>query len=417
MSAHQSLFEAGAAGAPRVLVTDDDPTSRLLVNAALENSFAVTEAEHGMAAIELLEKQSFDLAILDLDMPVMDGFGVIERMRARSETRHLPIIVVTGRDDVVAIERAFALGATSFLCKPINWNIFRHQVGYVLQVARADRETRAEKRQVETIAKVRGRSAAVLEAEVARAAAEITALAEKGQSDPAGLCDVGKRLLLVLERLKKASDILTGAAVSEPRPMPAGDVAQAAVEAVRAARGAEAAQRIVVTGEGSLRVHCDRQHATLALSEILQNALQHSPADQPVRLGMLDAPPGRIRFEVEDRGPGIPEELLESGFEAFGAAAQRGGRGGMGLGIPIAKAICEEQGGHFGIISEVGRGTEVFLSFPAAVDLRQGEPGIGGAPANAGSGQPERKGIFERCDPRPDERSMTALPASRAFGP
>ena len=146
---------SGLAPPITALVVDDDPTSRLLVGVALEGHLATVEAENGLVAVHALEAQTFDIAIVDLDMPVMDGFGVIERARARPETRHLPIIVVTGRDDIVAIERAFALGATSFLSKPINWNIFRHQVGYVLKVARAEREIRTARDKAERLASFR----------------------------------------------------------------------------------------------------------------------------------------------------------------------------------------------------------------------------------------------------------------------
>jgi CheY-like chemotaxis protein/two-component sensor histidine kinase len=379
MNAHRSLFEPEtptAAGAASVLVADDDPTSRLLVTAALENSFAVTEAENGLLAMEALDRQSFDLAILDLDMPVMDGFGVIERMRARSETRHLPIIVVTGRDDVVAIERAFALGATSFLCKPINWNIFRHQVGYVLQVARMDRETRIAKSRVERIADFRERSTAVLEAEIARAATELSG--RDAGAAPSEIAEVGQHLLLVLDRVKRASAVLTGTAASEANPVVAGDLAGAAVEEIRSLLGAPAAQRVILTGDPTLRVKCDRRLATFALVEVLNNALAHSGPDRPVRLGIVEAPSDRVCFEVEDRGAGIPETLLETRFEAFGSERGPDARGRPGLGIPIARAVCEGEGGHFGIISEEGSGTEVFLSFPSAVDLRPGERVLSG---------------------------------------
>ena len=111
-----------------ILVADDDPTQRLIVTQTLGDEFGpVVEAENGKIAVDRLGERAFRLAVVDLDMPVLDGFGVIANARAAPETRFLPIIVVTSRDDVVAIERAFALGATSFICKPLNWSIFRHQ--------------------------------------------------------------------------------------------------------------------------------------------------------------------------------------------------------------------------------------------------------------------------------------------------
>lgn len=363
-----ALTETGAAAPVNVLVADDDPTSRVLVSAALEGHVrSVAEAENGLIAVQALEQQPFDLAILDLDMPVMDGFGVIERARLRPETRHLPIIVVTGRDDVVAIERAFALGATSFLCKPINWNIFRHQVGYVLQVARVERETRAAKEQAERLAAFRGRGLAALEQEIASTAGKIAALPEEGAKASFGeILETGLRLQAVLSRVKRTSDILTGREMLDQTIAKAAELAAAAVARAEAAFGPQARQRVELSGGEGLEVACDRAMAVEALSEILENALACSPPDAKVRFAMVAAPGGRVRFEIEDRGPGIPEHIIERGFDGLRAApAAPGLRGGLGLGLATARMIVERHGGHFAIMSEAGRGTEAFLSFPS----------------------------------------------------
>ena len=365
--------DKGAAVPPTVMVADDDPTSRVLVGAALEGHFSkIVEAENGLLAVQALERENFDVAIVDLDMPVMDGFGVIERARARSETRYLPIIVITGRDDVVAIERAFALGATSFLAKPINWNIFRHQVGYVLQVARIERETRIAKERAERIAAFRERGIAALQKEFGKAAETIIRAAAEA-SDPrhaeavADLAQTGERLRDVLGRMRRASEILTGLLDPEPRRVRVGRIATSAVERVKEALGAGAADRIEVGPSlADAEIVCDPPLAAEALSSVLENALLFSPPTERVRLAAVKAPPDRIRFEVQDRGRGIPDYLLEVGFEAFRPGGPHSDdRLHLGLGIPTAKALVEQQGGHFGMMSELGRGTEAFLSFPA----------------------------------------------------
>lgn len=369
---------------PTVMVADDDPTSRVLVGAALEGHFSrIVEAENGLLAVQALERESFDVAIVDLDMPVMDGFGVIERARARAETRYLPIIVITGRDDVVAIERAFALGATSFLAKPINWNIFRHQVGYVLQVARVERETRTAKERAERIAAFRERGIAALQKEFGKAADAIIRAAaeasEPGQARAIGeLGATGVRLRDVLVRLRRASEILTGMLEPEPRRVRAGRIASSAIDRVKAALGAYAAERIeVAAGLGDVEIMCDPPLAAEALASVLENALLFSHGE--VSIAVVSAPPDRVRFEVQDRGRGIPEYMLDVGFEAFRPGGPHSDdRLHLGLGIPTAKALVEQQGGYFDLMSEFGRGTEAFLSFPAVPGVH-GERKLNGA--------------------------------------
>jgi two-component system sensor histidine kinase/response regulator len=357
-----------------ILAVDDDPTSRMLARAALQDHFGeVVEAENGLAAVQALERQHFDLAIVDLHMPVMDGFEVIERARARPETRHLPLIVVTGRDDVVAIERAFALGATSFLCKPINWNVFRHQVGYVLQVARSEREARAAKERAERLAFFRERAVGALAREVERAVAKIAFLAGKGAA--ASLADIfitGERLQTVLKRLRRGSEVITGTTAFQVDVQEPADLARQAVQAVGERLGRGAAERVELQVAARQEVLCDRALVDEALEEVLANALINSAAGERVRFNVVDAPQERVRFEIEDRGSGIPDHMLEAGFEPFALHSGAEERG-IGLGLAMAKAILDRHGGHFGIMSETGRGTEVFLSFPARSGWEDGE--------------------------------------------
>ncbi|MEM6774108.1 MAG: EAL domain-containing protein, partial [Pseudomonadota bacterium] len=77
-----------------------------------------------------------DLVILDIDMPVMDGFTACERIRAIDEGRDLPIVMVTGDEDSRCIERAYEVGATDFVSKPVNWSLLGHRVRYILRSAR-----------------------------------------------------------------------------------------------------------------------------------------------------------------------------------------------------------------------------------------------------------------------------------------
>ncbi len=354
--------------AASILIADDDPTSRLLVATSLgSHAGRLVEAENGSVALRALECERFDVAIVDLHMPVLDGFGFIEGARLRADTRHLPIIVVTSRNDVVAIERAFALGATSFLSKPIDWNIFRHQVEYVLKVAREERDTRTAKERAERLAAFRGRALATLENEIG------SALATLSKADPAmyrpglGITGAGEGLRAALARVHRASDFVTGVARFEPESVPAGVLIEEALALATADLGAGAADRVELGVDGGMEVLCDRRQAAEALSEVLRNALVYSPSEHKVSLAVVDVPPDRIRFEIADRGHGIPEEVLDIGREGSGLPSALAGTPARtpGLGMMMASMIVARHGGHLGVMSEPGRGSEVFLTFPS----------------------------------------------------
>jgi CheY-like chemotaxis protein len=123
----------------RILVADDDPILTAMAQDALAEDAGVVVAEDGLTAWDLLQVQPFDLMLCDLEMPRMDGFDVLRRVRADTKLGALPVIVLTGRQDVWAIDRAFEYGATSFITKPVVWPLLRHQVRFVLRCVRADR--------------------------------------------------------------------------------------------------------------------------------------------------------------------------------------------------------------------------------------------------------------------------------------
>jgi DNA-binding response OmpR family regulator len=103
----------------------------------------VDVAAGGEEGLRLMARQAYDLVLLDLEMPGMDGFTVLKRMRDDAALRHVPVVVQTGREDVEAIDRCFHLGAASFVMKPLNWRLLTYQIRYVLRAERRATTERA----------------------------------------------------------------------------------------------------------------------------------------------------------------------------------------------------------------------------------------------------------------------------------
>lgn len=111
-----------SAKAPRILIADDDPTTCLLMQAALGNrGFSVTTVDNGIAAVDAFASEPFAMALLDIEMPGLDGYLVCGELR-RQYGAALPIILITGHDDRQAIEAGFAAGASDLISKPVNWS-------------------------------------------------------------------------------------------------------------------------------------------------------------------------------------------------------------------------------------------------------------------------------------------------------
>lgn len=131
-----------------ILLVDDDALMRSLVSAGLEKCGMAMQAKgDGRTALEALQSGTFDLVLLDVHMPEMDGFAVLREIRQGEATRSLPVIMLTGDNDSKSIEAAFELGATDFITKPINLRLLEQRIRYAM--AGHAREKRLEQLQAE----------------------------------------------------------------------------------------------------------------------------------------------------------------------------------------------------------------------------------------------------------------------------
>ena len=113
----------------RAMVVDDDPVTRMVIVATLEEmGLAAEEAEDGLEALEAARQAMPGLFILDVQMPHLDGFEACAAIREMAGGEDVPILIVTGRDDLACIERAFEVGATDFVNKPINTALLQNRL-------------------------------------------------------------------------------------------------------------------------------------------------------------------------------------------------------------------------------------------------------------------------------------------------
>jgi CheY-like chemotaxis protein len=117
-----------------ILAVDDDAIQRefcavYLATPATEITTAAS-AEEGLA---ILAKRSFDMALVDVDMPGISGIEMVRRLRTDPRFDDMPIMVITGREDMGSIDEAYDAGATAFMSKPVNWRLLSHQIKFLLR--------------------------------------------------------------------------------------------------------------------------------------------------------------------------------------------------------------------------------------------------------------------------------------------
>ena len=123
---------------PHILVVDDDEmVCMMLANILGKEGFEIVVAPNGREGLEQCRDVRPDMILLDVMMPEMDGFTCLQEIRKLSRTELLPIAMLTATDDVESIHRAFDLGATDFISKPIHWPTLAHRIRYMLRSTEA----------------------------------------------------------------------------------------------------------------------------------------------------------------------------------------------------------------------------------------------------------------------------------------
>jgi DNA-binding response OmpR family regulator len=137
LSADEDTAAAGRSR-PRILVTDDEPITRMLVKLLLEREqFEVLEAMNGRQAVEIAIRERPDLLLIDLNMPEMDGYEAIARLRRDFTLATLPILVLTSEEGPGVEHRVLEMGADDYIIKPFDPNVLLSRVHAVFRRIKA----------------------------------------------------------------------------------------------------------------------------------------------------------------------------------------------------------------------------------------------------------------------------------------
>jgi adenylate cyclase len=140
-SLEELALAPGVAGG-RILVVDDNEINRDMLGRRLERQgYAAVPAENGRRALEMLRAEDFDLVLLDILMPDINGYQVLEQMKSDPELRHIPVIMISALDEIDSVVRCIEIGAEDYLSKPFNPVLLKARLGASLEKKRLrDRE-------------------------------------------------------------------------------------------------------------------------------------------------------------------------------------------------------------------------------------------------------------------------------------
>lgn len=388
----------------KVLVVDDSESNRDMLSSRLERQgHRAVQAENGQEALSLLAAEAFDLILLDVMMPGMDGCETLARLKADPRWRHLPVIMISAQTELDSVVRCIELGAEDYLPKPFNPVLLQARVDACLEKKRLrEREQAHREEALRTEASLeRHRALAQMVAGVAHeintplgiactavsvienrlASPKLRALAGADAACQELLEDVLDSAALLksnvirahklVETFKKVS-VSQASEAKESVNLP--ELVADAVDLFRLnARRAKLA--IAVDGAGLTGAPDWLGHPGL-LTQVVMNFLQNIeryayPDGQggAVEIRLADQGEGqaaRFILTVRDHGAGVGPADLAKIFDPFFTTGR--GQGGSGLGLAIVQNIVTSAlKGHISAHSEPGRGTAFTVSFPKSI--------------------------------------------------
>ena len=354
MSGEAKPAEAYVPAPVKCLLVDDLPENLLALEALLrQEGLEILQARSGAEALELLLVHDVALALLDVQMPEMDGFELAELMRGTERTRRVPIIFVTaGAHDQHRVFRGYDSGAVDFLHKPVEPRVLKNKAAVFFELYRQRQQVAHELRLKtealrlsEMLMAVLGHdlrgplSAMLMSAMVLQKRAEN----EPAKAAAARIIGSGKRMGRMIEDLLDLARTRVGGGIGI---MPAElDLAEPVRRIVEEQRAAQPGRQIDWQHEGDCRGEWDADRIAQVVSNLIGNALRHGRADEPVTVRLDGSHADHVELCIGNAG-GIPADLLPHIFDPFRSGRPRGSSDdGLGIGLYIVSEIARAHGG------------------------------------------------------------------------
>lgn len=390
----------------KILLVDDIEQNVVALEALLAGSgIEALRALSGAQALELLLKHDVALALIDVQMPGMDGFELAELMRGSARTCHVPIIFLTATDrNPGRTFRGYEAGAVDFLYKPFDAHVLRSKVEIFVELHARKLQLDEQLETVRQLVRTNEMFVAVLGHDLRNPLASIITNAEilSRLSDDARIAatskrirDSGGRMARMIEQLLDVAHMRSGhlglvPVAADLHAVCADIVAEFESGAPHGQGPGQAddlgpsprAPRIELRTLGDTAGWWDVDRISQVFSNLIGNALQHGHPDDPVRIRIDGTQGNRVQVAVQNTGT-IPPDLVGDVFKPFRSGRPEGcerlAGSGLGLGLYIVSELVRLHQGRVDVVSSTLDGTTFNVILPRG--RRDGVATLRGNPA------------------------------------
>ncbi len=359
----------------KMLIVDDESLNReILIRRLQREGCRSVGARSGPEALDLLRREKFDVIMLDIQMPGMNGIEVLHALKQDPQLRHLPVIMLSALTDVDRVARCIELGAEDYLPKPVNAVLLRARLGACLEKkrfrdheqAQAEELLRASK--LQSIGALAGGMAHDFNNMLTAVLGNLSLLRLRGNMPPEALPNIVEAERGAQRAQELTRYLLTfaegGAPIKE----------SVALEPILRDTSAFVLRGSNVQCEfelepGLWELHADPNQLAQVISNVVLNATEATPGGGGIQVSAENVtsaphlPDGDyVVIRVRDFGVGIAPDRLPRIFDPFFTTKNQA----RGLGLAAAYSIMQRHGGYIGVQSTLGAGTTAIIYFPAS---------------------------------------------------
>ncbi len=362
---------------PKILMVDDKPANLLVLRRLLQDlPVELHEASSGNEALQLTLHHDFALALLDIQMPEMDGYELAELLRQEEETAHMPFIFISAvYTEHINIFHGYEKGAFSYIVKPFEPEILINKVKLFIDKYQQEQELRQRTEELTHINKELEAFSYSVSHDLRAPLRAIDGFSQALLEDYFELLDETGRDYITrvrsgVQRMGQLiDDVLELSRVSRAElNQEEVNLSALAEEIVTELKSAEPERQITMQLEPSLVAGGDRHLLRILLYNLLQNAWKYTSKcdDGHIKFG-VEKEAGELRFFVQDNGAGFDMTRAKQLFGAFQRLHSANEFSGTGIGLATVKRIINRHQGRIWAEATVGEGATFYFTLPGAI--------------------------------------------------
>jgi two-component system, sensor histidine kinase and response regulator len=370
------MNDTSPADKPKILIVDDTPTNLSILEEILEENYLISIAQSGTQALSITEKFLPDLILLDVNMPGIDGFETCRKLKAREDTRNIPVIFITARVEPEDVIQGFKEGGVDYIIKPFNHREVMARVQTHLKIQQLIKQLESKNDQLKELNELKNSFLGMASHDMRNYLSAIKGYSQILQEDKKELPEKTKDQFLDFihksseNMLKMVNDLLDVSVIESGKLQ-----LDLQPESFKSLIDHHIMINQFFADKKNIRFQSDLHDVPKCLIDankigqvidnLISNAIKFSESGTTIFIS-LKKREGKLVFSVKDEGPGISDEDQAKLFQHFQKLSARptAGEASSGLGLAISKKMIQAHEGCLNVTSQLGSGATFWFEIP-----------------------------------------------------